>query len=119
MLDGCTSDILAPRGGGIFITDSQSLVSMWKKGAASCCQTFSIYGAIWARVWHRIGDIGETSITISWVKGHATARHVAAGIVTDFQRTANAAADVQAKLGAAMHTDVSDTAGRTTGIHAS
>ena len=96
--------------GGSASTDSQSLVSMWKKGAASCCQTFSIYAAIWTRIWRKIDDIGESSIAISWVKGHANARHVAAGIVTEFQRTANAAADDQAKRGAAMHADVNDTA---------
>ena len=105
-LAGCHQDILlaelfalwmyvrhvGPEGGS-FSTDSQSLVSMWKKGAASCCQTFSIYGAIWSRIWHRIDDIGESSITISWVKGHAKARHVAEGIVTEFQRRSRRASE--------------------------
>jgi hypothetical protein len=96
--------------GGKFSTDSLSLVTMWRKGQASCCQTFSIYAAIWTLIWRKVDDVGEAAVSVSWVKGHTNARHVAAGLVTQLQHTANTAADGQAKLGAKLHTDVNDVA---------
>ena len=96
--------------GGHFCTDSLSLVTMWRNGATACCQTFSIYASIWTRIWYKIHDVGEALISVAWIKSHTTARHVAAGLVTQLQSTANSVADSQAKLGAGMHTDVAGTA---------
>lgn len=97
-------------GGGHFCTDSLALVSMWQKGEAACCRTFSIYASVWTRIWSKVHDVGEALISVAWIKGHTGARQVAAGIVTQLQSTANGAADAQAKLGAAMHADVSGVA---------
>jgi hypothetical protein len=95
---------------GAYSTDPLPLVTMWMKGQASCCHTFSKYAAIWTLIWRKVDDVGEAAFSVSWVKGHTNARHVADGVVTQLQHSANTAADGQAKLGAKLHTDVNDVA---------
>ena len=96
--------------GGRFYTDSKSLVAMWQTGPARCCDAFSVYSGIWRLIWGKIDDVGPQLVTTSWIKGHATAAHIEAGVVTEFQRTSNGIADLQAKAGSAMHLPVAQAA---------
>ena len=89
--------------GGNFHTDCHNIIKMWETGEQTCCDAFSIYSSVWRSIWRRVHDLGYELITLTWVKGHATDRHIRDGAITAWQRDANQWADRQAKLGAAMH----------------
>jgi hypothetical protein len=89
--------------GGTFHTDCLNLVRMWERGEAHCCDAFSVYSGVWRRIWTRIGDLDVGSVTVQWVKGHATDEQVADGLLEDWQQRGNHRADAQAKLGAELH----------------
>ena len=92
--------------GGRFYTDSQSLIKMWLSGPARCCDASSAYSGIWRSIWAILDDVGPSLATASWIKGHATAAHVTAGIITEWQRLNKGIVDGYAKAGAAMHPSV-------------
>jgi ribonuclease HI len=73
------------------------------KGVCKICWQTTSDGDLWQHFVHVAIAKTPFSIRITWVKGHATSKHVDLGITTEINREGNRIADSTADLGVKVH----------------
>jgi hypothetical protein len=62
-------------------------------------------GDLWKIMVHAIAQKGKHAVWATWVKGHATNKHVEDGIITERNRINNYVVDAVADIGVGMHSE--------------
>ena len=89
-------------------TDCTFVSDGFAKGPEHTAGGGHMYAHVWRQVWKKVDDLGRENVDCTWIKGHSTWNDVLEGVITQWLREGNRAADDSAKLGASLHPDISE-----------
>ena len=101
----CLNHALAPV---TYHTDCSFVSDGFAKGPELTTGGGHMYASVWRMIWKKVDDLGKDNVDCTWIKGHSTWNDVLEGVITQWLREGNRAADDFAKKGATLHPDISD-----------